>query len=310
MASRRVIHDGDPGPADAIALLLELAAPESLDILAVLTVAGTVPLERATENARRIVELAGRADLPVHAGCPRPLDGALRARDETSGASGLEGSGLPPAWLHPETSHAVEYLIDLLEEADEPVTISATGPLTNIASALVAAPAIADKIGALVIAGGAIGRGNATPSAEANFHADPMAAEIVLAAGLDPTLIALDAARGFRVEAEDAAAIERLGNQPARAVAGLLRHGLDAGGRFRAEGALHGILAAGYLLAPELFAARAAHLRAIAWGESDRGRTVELKGAVPNATLVHGVDAAGLWALVLDRLARFGPPKR
>jgi purine nucleosidase len=309
MASRRIIHDGDPGPADAIALLLELASPDQIDLLAVLTVAGRVPLERATENARRVVELAGRADLPVHAGCPRPMGGP-RAGEEGRGESGLEGSGLPPAWLHPETSHAVEYLIDRLEEADEPVTLCTTGPLTNIASAFVAAPAIVGKIGGLVIAGGALGRGNATASAEANFHADPIAAEIVLSAGLETVLIPLDAARELRPNASQIDAIERLGNPAARAVAGLLRHGLDATTRGHEAGALLGALAAAYLLAPELFSIRAAHLRAIAWGESDRGRSVELKGAVPNATLVQGVDEAGFWALVVECLGRFGPQKR
>ncbi|MFI4986953.1 MAG: nucleoside hydrolase [Alphaproteobacteria bacterium] len=292
MAPRKIIHDCDPGQDDALALLLELASPEAFELLAVTTVAGNAPLARTTENARRIVELAGHADMPVHPGCPRPLKRTLITAEAVHGESGLEGSGLPPAWLHPEETHAVDYLIETLSHAEEPVTLVATGPLTNIASAIVAAPAVVAGIREIVLMGGALGRGNVTPSAEFNFYVDPDAAAIVFSAGLALTMLGLDVTHQARATPERVAALEALANPVSAAVVGMLRCGLA---RARDTGepgpAVHDVLVPAYLLAPALFAARPAHIRIVAWGESDLGRSVELAGEAPNATVVEAVDA-------------------
>lgn len=306
MAARQIIHDCDPGQDDAIALLLELASPEEIELLAVTTVAGNAPLARTTENARRVVELAGHADLPVHPGCPRPLRRPLEDGEGFPGASGLDGSGLPPAWLHPEEGHAVDYLVDALGGSAEAITLCATGPLTNIASALVAAPEIAPRIGELVLMGGALGRGNTTPSAEFNFRVDPDAAAIVFSCGVRLTMIGLDVTRKARATPARIAAIEALGNPVAAAVAGMLRHSLQhVRKKGQAGPPIHDVLVPAYLLRPDLFEARTAHLRIIAWGETDLGRSVELVDEPPNATLVPRVDADGLFALVTERLGRY-----
>ena len=311
MAALKIIHDCDPGQDDAMALLLELASPESFELLAVTTVAGNVALERTTENARRIVELAGQSDLPVHPGCPRPLRHPLRDASHVHGASGLDGSGLPPAWLHPEETHAVDFLVETLAAAVAPVTLVATGPLTNIATALVAAPAIAAGIAEIALMGGALRGGNVTPSAEFNFHADPDAAAIVFAAGLKLTMLGLDVTHQARATPARIAAIEALGNPVAAAIAGMLRFSLK---RARAEAgagpAVHDVLVPAYLLAPELFTARPAHIRVIAWGETDLGRSLELAGETPNATLVETVDAEALFALLNERYARYPLSRR
>lgn len=306
MAPRKIIHDCDPGQDDAIALLLALASPDEIELVAVTTVAGNVPLARVTENARRIVELAGHADLPVHPGCPRPLRRALETCESFHGPSGLDGSGLPPAWLHPEEGHAVDYLVETLRAAEESLTLCATAPLTNVAGALVAAPEIAAGIDELVLMGGALGRGNATPSAEYNFHVDPDAAAIVLGAGLKLTVIGLEATHAARATPERIARLDALGNPVAAAVAGMLRWSLE---RVCAQGEagppIHDALVPAYLLRPALFRVRPAHIRVIAWGESDLGRSVELPGEAPNATLVESVDADGLFALLEERLGRY-----
>jgi purine nucleosidase len=306
VAPRKIVHDCDPGQDDAMALLLELASPEAFEVLAVTTVAGNVPLERTTENARRIVEAAGHADLPVHPGCPRPLRRPLATSTEFHGESGLDGSNLPPAWLHPEETHAVEYLVESLEQCEEPITIVATGPLTNIASALVASPDIAAKIVEIVLMGGALGRGNATPSAEFNFHVDPDAAAIVFEAGLKITMLGLDVTRQARATPARIAAVEALGNPVSRAIAGMLRHSFEYVSKRRQPGpAVHDVLAPAYMLRPDLFKARRAHIRVLAWGETDLGRCVELKGKEPNATVVERVDADGLFALLNERYKRY-----
>jgi purine nucleosidase len=303
---RKIIHDCDPGQDDAMALLLELASPEAFEVLAVTTVAGNAPLERTTENARRIVEAAGHADLPVHPGCPRPLRKPLQTSVGFHGESGIDGSNLPPAWLHPEETHAVEYLVDMLGQCEEPITIVATGPLTNIASALAAAPEIVGKIAEVVLMGGALGRGNATPSAEFNFHTDPDAAAVVFEAGLKITMLGLDVTRQARATPPRIAAVEALGNPVARAVAGMLRYSFDYVSKRGQPGpAVHDVLVPAYMLRPDLFRTRPAHIRVLAWGETDLGRSVELKGRTPNATIVQNVDADGLFALLNERYKRY-----
>lgn len=307
--ARKIIHDCDPGQDDAMALLLELASPDEIELLAVTTVAGNVPLGRTTENARRIVELAGHADLPVHPGCPRPLRRPLFTCEEFHGESGLEGSGLPPAWLHPEEAHAVEYISEVLEAADEPITLVATGPLTNIASAFVAAPEIVGKIAGIVLMGGALGRGNTTPLAEFNFYVDPDAAAIVFATGVPLTMITLEATRRARATPERIAALAAIGNPVAASVVGMLRHSLaQVGRRGHAGPPVHDVLVPAYLLRPELFKARPAHIRVIAWGETDLGRSVELPGEAPNVTIVETVDADGLFAFLAERYGRYARP--
>jgi len=289
-----------------MALWLELASPEIFEVLAVTTVAGNAPLERTTENARRIVEAAGHADLPVHPGCPRPLRRPLTTSAGFHGESGIDGSNLPPAWLHPEETHAVEYLVEMLGQCEEPITIIATGPLTNVASAVAGSPGIVEKIAEVVLMGGSLGRGNVTPSAEFNFHTDPDAAAIVFEAGFKITMLGLDVTRQARATPSRIATIEALGNPVARAAAGMLRYSLEYVSKRGQPGpAVHDVLAPAYLARPELFRTRPAHIRVLAWGETDLGRCVELKGRSPNAEVVEHVDADGLFALLNDRYKRY-----
>ncbi|MEM6851112.1 MAG: nucleoside hydrolase, partial [Pseudomonadota bacterium] len=171
---RPLIIDCDPGQDDAINILLTLASADDFDLLGITTVAGNVPLEMTQKNARIICELAGRGDVPVYAGCPRPMVLAPRTAHQVHGPSGLDGMELfePTAPLRPE--HAVDFLVDSLRAAEEgSVTLAPTGPLTNIAMALVKAPDIASKIREIVLMGGAMREGgNFSPSAEFNILVD------------------------------------------------------------------------------------------------------------------------------------------
>src|SRR5260370_26146225 len=141
--ARRINIVPDPGIDDAGAILLALASPE-LEVRGLVAVAGNLPLAATTRNALSIVELAGRPELPVYAGCPRPLGRKLIDVESAHGAGGLGDLVLPPpaAALRPE--HGILYLIDRLRGAEpNSITLCALGPLTNIAMALVAAPDIA-----------------------------------------------------------------------------------------------------------------------------------------------------------------------
>ena len=161
--------------------------------MGVSTVAGNVPLSRTTDNTLRLLQWAGRADVPVYAGAERPLVRDRVAADDVHGATGLGTAQLPEA----HTSLAgdgVEFLLSTLQARPGEVTLVATGPLTNLAQAEARVPGVLRKARQVVIMGGAVRvPGNITPAAEFNFYADPHAARQVLASAAELVLVGLDA---------------------------------------------------------------------------------------------------------------------
>ena len=153
MASLPIILDCDPGHDDALAIVLALARPE-LRLLAITTVAGNAPLDRTTRNALRVLTLLGRSDVPVAAGADRPLLRDPWVPVELHGDSGLDGADLPEPAVGPLDLTAVELTARLLRDAGEPVTLVATGPLTNVALLLRAAPELHQRIGSISMMGG------------------------------------------------------------------------------------------------------------------------------------------------------------
>ncbi|ATY10169.1 nucleoside hydrolase [Amycolatopsis sp. AA4] len=179
----KLIIDTDPGVDDAFAIALA-ARSADVDLLAVTTVFGNVPLTTTTSNARRLLQLCDRPDVPVAAGASRPL--LYREAHRASTVHGLDGlsghaASLPDATRPLEDSDAVSLMVSLLEASDEPVTIAPIGPLTNIAALLAAHPGVRSKIARIVLMGGAINLGNSTAVAEFNIWADPDAARRVIA---------------------------------------------------------------------------------------------------------------------------------
>jgi inosine-uridine nucleoside N-ribohydrolase len=184
-----IILDCDPGHDDAIALLLALASPE-LELLGVTTTYGNQTLEKTTANALRVLELAGRGDVPVAAGAAEPLERPLVVAAHVHGESGLDGPTLPPPSNEPVSTDAVEWIAAAVLDAPAPVTLVPTGPLTNVARYL--SDHGTDGVARIVLMGGAIAEGNMTPAAEFNIWADPEAAQIVFDSELDVTMIGLD----------------------------------------------------------------------------------------------------------------------
>ena len=184
-----LILDCDPGHDDAIALLLALGSPE-LDLLGVTTTYGNQTLEKTTANALRVLELAGRSEVPVAAGAAAPLERELVVAAHVHGESGLDGPTLPAPSVEPFSTDAVEWMAGAVADASRPVTLVPTGPLTNVARFLEEHGT--DGIERIVLMGGAIAEGNMTPAAEFNIWADPEAAQAVFHAGLDLTMIGLD----------------------------------------------------------------------------------------------------------------------
>ena len=135
--ARKIIIDTDPGQDDAVAILLALASPEELEVLAIVTVAGNVELAKTTKNARKVLELAGRTDVPVYAGCDRPLTRPPVTAEHVHGQSGLDGPDLPEPAIGPREKHGVDFLIETLRAAEPgTITLCTLGPLTNVAAAL------------------------------------------------------------------------------------------------------------------------------------------------------------------------------
>jgi pyrimidine-specific ribonucleoside hydrolase len=186
--STPIVIDCDPGHDDAIAILLALASPE-VELRGITTVAGNQTLEKTTRNALKVLELAGRTDIPVAAGAAGPLRRALRTAANVHGESGLEGPDLP----EPKAQQVAADAADLLAELIEPgVVLVPTGPLTNVALLLERHPDVAGRLERIVWMGGAIAEGNVTPAAEFNAFVDPEAAAAVFGSGIPVTMIGLD----------------------------------------------------------------------------------------------------------------------
>ncbi len=310
MPARTVILDCDPGVDDAVAILLALASPEEIELLAITTVAGNVPLAHTARNARRVVELAGRT-VPVFAGCPRPILEPLRTAPEVHGESGLGGIELPEPHLPLAPRHAVEAIRDLvLARPPGTVTLCATGPLTNPALALVMEPALAGRLTEIVLMGGARDLGNVTAAAEFNIYVDPHAARVVFESGVPITMIGLDLTHRVLVGAERAERIRALGTPVAAAVHAWLsaydRHGVERRGWPGPP--LHDACAVARLVRPSLFAGRRCRVDVETEGVFCRGRTVvdwwDVSGRPANALVLTEADADGFFDLLIERLAR------
>ena len=202
-----IIFDTDfvmPPADDSMALMLALQSPE-FDILGVTTVAGNESLERATSDVLRMLEIAGRADIPVHVGADMPLVHEVSdfAVDNYGKWYSNEAPPEPPggfAAKRAEEQSAVSFIVDTVMANPGEVTIIAIGPLTNIAQAIRAEPAFAESVKQLVIMGGAVallpeGAGNITPNAEFNFWVDPEAARVTLRSGIPIELSPLNVSR-------------------------------------------------------------------------------------------------------------------
>lgn len=251
-----LIIDCDPGIDDAVMLMMALGSPR-FDVRAITTVAGNVPLRLTSRNARMMCQLMDRPDIPVFAGCPRPLLRPPVTAEDFHGESGIYGIDVfePAATLQP--GHAAPELVRLVKATPEKsVTLVITGPMTNIACALIMAPEIAGHIRQLVIMGGADAEGgNITPFAEFNIFADPHAAAIVLETGLPATILSLDASHQVRATSERIARIAALPGPRAAMMASLLTaaNNLETRARPGTKVPMHDPSTIAWLLAPEIF---------------------------------------------------------
>ncbi|MHB1103589.1 MAG: nucleoside hydrolase [Devosia sp.] len=310
--TRKIIIDTDPGQDDAVAILLALASPEDIDVLGIVAVAGNVSLAQNARNALKVVELSGRSDVPVYAGCERPMRRHLVTAEHVHGDTGLNGPGLPEPKIKLKKQHGVDYLIETLL-AHEPgtITLCTLGPLTNIAMALVKAPEIAPRIKEIVMMGGAYFEvGNITPAAEFNIYVDPEAADVVMRSGIPIVMAPLDATHMILTTHDRLEKIDAIGNKAGKAVAQMLAFS----GRFDLQkygtnGApLHDPCVIAYLIKPELFEGRHINVTIETASELTMGMTVAdywgVTGRAKNVTFLRSGRAEGLYQLLIERLAR------
>ena len=293
-----ILLDCDPGHDDAIALLLALGSDE-LELRGVTTVAGNQTLEKTTANAIRVLELAGRAKIPVAAGAGRPLLREPRVAADVHGDTGLDGPDLPPPHVDPSPQHAVDFLAERVDGA----TLVATGPLTNVALLLARHPEA--KPERIVLMGGAIAEGNVTPAAEFNIWADPEAARRVFTSGLDVTMVGLDVTHRALVTPAHASQLREAGRIGA-VVAELLEF---YGGYHRSvygwDGSpIHDAVAVAHVIDPGLLELERLNVRIDTESELCRGRTVvdfwRRTGLEPTANVAVGIDAERFVDLLLQ----------
>ncbi|MCZ0961787.1 nucleoside hydrolase [Paracoccus benzoatiresistens] len=309
--ARKIIIDTDPGQDDAVAILLALASPE-LQVLGLTAVAGNVPLPLTELNARKIVELAGRPDIPVFAGCDRPLSRALVTAEHVHGKSGLDGIELPDPAVPLQPQHAVDFIIDTLRrEAAGTVTLVPVGPLTNIAEAFRRAPDIIARVQQIVLMGGAYFEvGNITPAAEFNIYVDPEAAAEVFAAGAPLVVMPLDATHEALTSRGWIEAMRALPGRCGPAIASWTdffeRFDKD---KYGSQGApLHDPCTIAWVLRPDLFQGRQINVEIETEGRHTTGMTVadwwRVTDRPANALFIRHLDRDGLFDLLTERLAR------
>lgn len=310
--AQKIIIDTDPGQDDAVAILLALASPE-IEVLGIVAVAGNVPLALTQLNARKVVELSGR-EVPVFAGCDRPLDRDLVTAEHVHGKTGLDGIELPEPRLPLQDRHGVDFIIDTLRaEPAGSVTLVPIGPLTNIALAFRRAPDIIDRVQRMVLMGGAYFEvGNITPAAEFNIFVDPEAAAEVFAAGVPLVVMPLDVTHKALTSRDWVDQMRALPGRCGPAVAGWTDffERFDTA-KYGSEGApLHDPCTIAWLLDPDLFQGRQINVEIETQGRWTTGMTVadwwRVSDRPANALFIKDVDRDRLFALIRDRIATLG----
>ncbi len=302
-----IILDCDPGHDDAIAIVV---AARHTDVVGITTVAGNAPLDATTRNAIIMRDLLGMTT-PVHSGADRPLIRPPRHAAYVHGKSGMDGADLPAPSGPADSADAIAFIIESCR-AQEGIWLVPTGPLTNIALALRAAPDLAGRIAGISLMGGGT-FGNTTAAAEFNLWCDPEAADIVFSYGGPLIMAGLDLTHQFQAVPARIEMVRALPGKLAVVLADLLdffsgtyrsrHHGIGGA-------AVHDPCAVMALTHAELFQRRAAHVVIETGGRHTDGMTVidlrDLRDVpAPNCDWLTSLDADAAWDIVVEAIRHF-----
>lgn len=269
-----VIIDCDPGHDDAIAILWAVSSPK-LEVRAVTTVAGNQSIEKVTDNAVRILTLAGARNIPVGQGFERPLLGKNHDGAVIHGETGLDGPPRPEAGFEKSPLNSIALMERIIEESSEKITIIALGPLSNVARFLLVRPDLKKRIGQISMMGGGT-YGNWTPAAEFNIWDDPEAANIVFQSGIPIIMAGLDVTQKAYVTDEENDILKQQGGRVSAYVGQLIEYYRQY--HYKVEGfpgcTLHDPCAVAALIHPEIFESVNCNVDVELHGTLTRGMTV------------------------------------
>lgn len=301
--AKPVIIDTDPGIDDALAIFLAAASPE-VRLLGIISVAGNVGLDTTAANAAALADLL-KLDIPVGRGAAGPLvPRNVDSADHVHGANGLGGYELPQSTR--SLLPGLELTAQLIRECDEPVTIIAIGPLTNIAGLITFYPQVITNIERIVLMGGGTLEhlGNVTPSAEFNIYFDPDAAARVFAAGIPLTMVGLNVTNTALVGVKHLPGLQDSQGEVAR----ITRHLLSTyRSKVEDDGtAQHDAVAVASVIDPSLISTRHLFVDIETSGKLTSGQTVVDHdgdfGFAPNAHVAMSVDLPRFRELLNERL--------
>ena len=298
MKKVKMILDCDTGHDDAIALMLASMHPK-IELLGVTVVAGNQTLDKTLPNTLNVCQHL-HLDVPVYGGMDRPMVRDRIVADDVHGKSGLDGPVFERRYRRAERKHAVSYLIETLMASDGDITLVPVGPLSNIGMALRLEPRIAKKIKRIVLMGGAVGIGNATPSAEFNIFADPEAAHVVFNSGVPIVMMPLDLTNETIASREIIERMEAIGNKAGKLFGDIMRYTLRSQAVNGLKGGpVHDVTAVMYLVHPEFFHTQEMYVEIDLTKGPSYGRTVadiyDRFHRKPNATVGLSTDLPAFW---------------
>jgi len=308
-ARRKVIIDCDPGIDDALALMLAVRSPE-LDILGITIVSGNIEAMQCYWNAKKVLALMDREDIPVHLGSRAPLYTPLETAEDTHGDDGLGGLGATLAYKPPVDTTAVDFILETLEREEAgTVSIIAIGPLTNVAAARKQAPETLARVQEMVSMGGAFRcSGNVSPVAEFNYWVDPDAARDVLTGLKCPlTMVGLDVTWPVVFTPLHAGLLSQFDDPLADFIVGMMRFYTDF--HWKEQHILGSVIndpvAVAYFIDRSLCCGTDYPVTVVTGGEARGMSLVDARyypEKRPNCRVLTQVDADGVLAFVLTRL--------
>ena len=305
-----LLLDCDTGVDDAVAILFTKYL-NTLELVAVTTVAGNVEVEHTTRNTLQVLELAQMTHVPVYMGADKPLLGETVTAHHVHGRNGLNEIELPLPKRAAETMPAWDAIYTYAKKTPGELTVVAVGPLTNLALAIAKYKELPGLLKRIVLMGGAAVGGNVTPCAEFNVYADPEAADMVFTCGAPVYMCGLDVTMRAYVTAQELDEIAALGSKQAVFARDVMQGILKFYSAYKLGGvAFHDPVTVLYADDESYFQTDQAGVRVETKGKLTRGKTVtdlySDKQMEHNASVVTNLDRDVFLRRVFEIMAQYG----